>query len=188
MMNKTAPAPVLPATKKHLFSEIKSGVLSISEGYYTDNFDFNDPLSNNHFLFDSMIESLDDLITYYNSDLLSDFDNLKESSKKKLNDFLRDQSVVFLFEHDLKVARACDYYSDKKSFLTYKCDEYESYLYNDLSFKKLTEKMRDNLESELNIYIPKNSTDVFYFYSSGFELTLPKTAILREYKEYKRGL
>ena len=166
---------------------IKSEIKAACDYHYTDGFDFENPSSNNNHVFEWLMDNLDDLIDSHDFDLLAAFDGeLKAESRKKLNNWLKDKSILFLFEHDLVVERGHQFYQSRTKFMTHYVEEWEYELSGDLDFEALSAEEIYNLEIELNCYIPKGSNQVFYLLGTGFALELPKKAILREYKNYLR--
>lgn len=171
---------------KIIYNDIKNQL----SFYYNESFNFERPTSNNNFIFEALMSNLNDLIAYYNSDLLCAFnDELKPHNKEKLQNWLKDEDPLFLFESDFIVNRACQYYASQDEFIQYYINEFELELsIENYDFNMLTEDERDKLETDLNCYIPKNEPKRFYgLGGTGFALKLPKRAILREYMDYIRS-
>lgn len=165
-----------------------------------DNFTSDESTSSNNIILDSAFESMKDNIEYYNiissGEILNDFREnsyrsfgdleLKDHNKEKLINWLQDQDIVNLFEQDFIVTRATQYYKSERSFYVFSFDEYEEDLSYWLDGEQLTEEQKDQIESDLCCFI---TDDQKYLYTPfiGFEFTLPRSAILREYKDYIRS-
>lgn len=178
------------------FSEFKKSI----KAFYNNSYDqYNGEeitISSNNVVLQSALESFDDLCVYHNTvssgAILNDFKDqygdqlLKDSSVKKLINWLKEESIIFLFEHDLVINKGVDYYMSKQAFLMYKNDEPEEDLNHWLNGDKLTDNQKSIIESELSSYIDDEQNTLF-IHAVSFEFTLPKRAILKAYAEYVRG-
>ncbi len=179
------------------FAEFKKTITS----YYNENYNqYNDSydrgFSDNNIVLNNALENFNELAQYYNTikdcHILNDFRDqygdmlLKDNSVKKLIEWLEDIDLVFEFEHDLIINKGCDYYISKQACLMYKEEEPCEQLDYWLNGKKLTDRQKNIIESDLCSYID-NEQEYLYIHSISFEFTLPKRAILRSYAEYKRA-
>lgn len=178
-----------------LYKQVKNDIINQISFLSNDSkyFDYSRGISNNNQILESLLDNLDETILYNNSNLLADFNDshctsfpecsLKPHNEKKLKEWLKDQSISFLFEDDLIIEKAIQYHKRSNSFYREYLEECSCELMDGLSFQDITEKQKDKLESMLDIYIPSDSVNTYYYIGGmGFELTLPKAAILREYK------
>lgn len=165
-----------------------------------DHFTTDQSISSNNIILDAAFESMNDNIVYNDliasGEILNDFKEksyssycdleLKDYNKEKLTHWLQDQDIVNLFEHDFIVTRATQYYKSPRSFYVFSFDEYEEDLEYWLDGEQLTEDQKDEIESDLCCFI---TDDQRYLYTHfiGFEFTLPRAAILREYADYIRS-
>ncbi len=179
------------------FAEFKKSITAYyNENYnqYNDNYDRG--FSNNNLVLNNALENFNDLVQYYNTvrdgHILNDFRDqygdmqLKDSSIKKLIEWLNDIDLIFEFEHDLIINKGADYYMSKQACLMYKDDEPCEQLNDWLKCEKLTDRQKSIIESDLCSYID-HSQEYLYIHGISFEFTLPKQAIIRSYVEYKRA-
>ena len=178
------------------FAEFKKDIKAYYTEYYDQYNGVDIDISNNNLVLQNCLENFNEIAEYYNTvqdgHILNDFKDqygdmqLKDSSVKKLLDWLKNEDLMFTFEHDFTIDKGADYYMSKHAFMIYKDDEPQEDLSHWLNGEKLTEKQKSTIESELSIYINEEQT-YLYIHCISFEFTLPKKAILSAYADYKRG-
>jgi hypothetical protein len=168
------------------FAELKSDILSYYNSYYIDT-------SNNNIVLQNALECFNDLTVYHNTvsdgHILNDFKDeygdqlLKDSSIKKLLNWLKDEDIYYLFEDDLLINKGADYYASKNACLFYTQEESEECFGSWLNGDKLTELQKHTIENLLSSYI-NDEQSYLYIHGISFEFIIPKKAILREYISY----
>ena len=179
------------------FAEFKKSIKSYYTEYYDQYNGVEINTSNNNIVLQNSLDHFNDLAVHHNmvqdGHILNDFKDkygeqlLKDSSVKKLLDWLKDIDLIFEFEHDFIINKGADYYMSKHACLMYKEEEPCESLDHWLNGEKLTDRQKNIIESELNSYIDDNQ-EYLYIHSISFEYTLPKQAILKAYKAYKKDL
>jgi len=176
------------------FAELKKRITAMyNESYNQYNENYESGFSENNIVLYGALENFDDLIEYYNTvgqgDILNDFKDeygeqtLKQESIDKLLNWLKDESIAYLFDDDLVISKGCDYYMSKKACLHYRNEEPEEELGYWLDGGKLTEKQVSKIESLTGGYINSDQS-YLYIHSVSFEFKIPKAAILRAYKAH----
>ena len=178
------------------FAEFKKSIKAYYNEYYDQYNGVEIDTSNNNLVLQNGLENFNELCDYYNAvqdgHILNDFKDqygdmlLKDSSIKKLLNWLKDVDIYYTFEYELIINKGADYYMSKEAFMLYKDDEPQEQLDHWLQGEKLTERQKGIIESDLCSYIDKDQT-CLYIHCISFEFTLPKKAILSAYVEYVRG-
>jgi len=179
------------------FAEFKKAITAFyNESYDQYNDSYDRGFSNDNFVLNNALENFDDLVSYYNviqdGHILNDFrdqygdQQLKDHSVKKLLKWLKDENIIYLFEHDLIINKGADYYMSKQACLMYNDEEPCEQLDHWLHGEKLTDRQKSIIESDLCSYIDEEQNHL-YIHAVSFEFTLPKQAILKAYAEYKRA-
>ena len=176
------------------FAELKNRITSMyNELYNQYNEEYESGFSDNNAVLTCAQEHFNDLVEYYNTvkdgHILNAFKDeygeqtLKDSSIKKLIEWLKDEDISYLFEDEFLIKKGCDYYMSKNACLMYKNEEPEEDLNYWLDGDKLTEKHVFKIESLTDGYINEDQS-YLYIHGVSFEFTLPKAAILRAYKAH----
>ena len=178
------------------FAEFKKDIKAYYTEYYDQYNGVDIDISNNNLVLQNCLENFNEIAEYYNTvqdgHILNDFKDqygdmqLKDSSVKKLLDWLKNEDLMLTFEHDFIIDKGDDYYMSKNACLMYKEEEPCECLEYWLDGEKLTDLQKSTIENELISYINSDQT-YLYIHCISFEFTLPKKAILSAYADYKRG-